>query len=152
MPYLAGVRQRGITSNALTSLLVDKLLTMTNVQSIGFTAFVAALSLQCATPGGRCMDSETCCLQSHPGNPAACGFTDAEAAIILAAAATATSVLATSSEGDDPDEGWRQHCIDNYVRCKSQKKPRWVGPCYDCLRNCEGQHQWPYELCSQSKR
>lgn len=99
------------------------------------------------------MDSETCCLQAHPGNPAACGLTDAEAATILAASGAAMAILATSDsptstgEEDDADDGWRRHCIDNYVRCKSQKKPRWVGDCYACIRHCEGQRQWPFGQC-----
>jgi hypothetical protein len=53
---------------------------------------------------------------------------------------------------DDPDEGWREHCRDNYVLCRDQKKPRWVGDCYACFRNCEGQKQWPFDLCHPKRR
>lgn len=112
-----------------------------------FPVLVAVLALRCATAGPNCLDSETCCLQAHPGNPAACGLTSAEAASILAAGAATTATLATSdAEDDDSDEGWRQHCVETYVLCKSQK-PRWVGRCYDCLRFCEGQRQWPFGKC-----
>ncbi|WP_240360247.1 hypothetical protein [Pyxidicoccus caerfyrddinensis] len=83
-------------------------------------------------------------MQRNPGNPEACGMSAAEAVVILAAAAATT---ATTEADDDSDEGWRQHCIDTYVRCKTQEKPRWVGDCYACLRNCEGQRQWPFDLC-----
>lgn len=93
-----------------------------------------------------CPDTETCCVQAHPGNPEACGLSAAEAAAILTGAAGAELATSAMSE-DDSDEGWRQHCIDNYVRCKSQKKPRWVGNCYECFRNCEGQRQWPFAAC-----
>ena len=99
-----------------------------------------------------CMDSVTCCVQRNPGNSEACGLTASEAAAILAAGAAVTAAtLSTTDEEDDPDEGWRQHCIDTYVLCKSQSKPRWVGDCYACLRNCEGQRQWPFSLCYRGR-
>lgn len=53
---------------------------------------------------------------------------------------------------DDPDTGWKQHCIDTYVLCRGQKKPRWVGDCYACFRNCEGQKQWPFDSCYPARR
>lgn len=40
---------------------------------------------------------------------------------------------------------WKQDCIRNYVYCKT--KPDWAGPCYACLRRCEGQQQWPFSMC-----
>ncbi|QAT88736.1 hypothetical protein EJ065_7211 [Corallococcus coralloides] len=109
-------------------------------------ALCSVLTTGCAT--ATCIDSETCCVEAHPGNPAACGLTDAEAAALLGTAAVgAAAVGATLKELDDPNEGWRQHCIDRYVQCKDSKKPRWLGDCYACLRNCEGQKQWPFDLC-----
>jgi hypothetical protein len=30
------------------------------------------------------------------------------------------------------------------ARCKQEK---WVGNCYDCIRRCEGQHEWPQDMC-----
>jgi hypothetical protein len=39
---------------------------------------------------------------------------------------------------------WKQVCIQNFVRCEDEG---WSGPCYDCLRNCEGQHKWPRDWC-----
>ncbi|WP_223752158.1 hypothetical protein [Myxococcus sp. XM-1-1-1] len=56
-----------------------------------------------------------------------------------------------SEEKGDPDEGWKQQCMDLYVLCKDQKKPRWTGDCYACFRNCEGQRQWPFNLCRQGR-
>jgi hypothetical protein len=59
---------------------------------------------------------------------------------------------ALEEETDDPDEGWREHCRDTYVLCRDQKKPRWVGTCYECFRWCEGQRQWPFTMCWQKRR
>jgi hypothetical protein len=28
---------------------------------------------------------------------------------------------------------------------------KWTGPCYDCFRRCEGQHQWPEDWCFDPK-
>ncbi|MBZ4374552.1 hypothetical protein K8612_23095 [Corallococcus sp. AS-1-6] len=109
-------------------------------------ALCSVLTTGCAT--ATCIDSETCCVEAHPGNPAACGLTDAEAAALVGTAAIgAAAVGATLKELDEPNEGWRQHCIDRYVQCKDSKKPRWLGDCYACLRYCEGQKQWPFDLC-----
>lgn len=107
------------------------------------------VALGCASV--PCSDSETCCVQTHPGNPEACGLSAAEAAAILAGAAGAELATSATTSEDDPDEGWRQHCIDTYVLCRSQKKPRWVGDCYECFRNCEGQRQWPFAQCHRGR-
>ncbi|WP_434387043.1 hypothetical protein [Melittangium boletus] len=39
---------------------------------------------------------------------------------------------------------WKQLCIKNFVRCEEEG---WSGSCYDCLRQCEGQYQWPSDWC-----
>ncbi|AKF82580.1 hypothetical protein MFUL124B02_28860 [Myxococcus fulvus 124B02] len=98
-----------------------------------------------------CMDTVTCCLQRSAGNPEACGLTAAEASKYISTAIALDASGEKSEEKDDPDEGWKQHCIDVYVQCKDQKKPRWVGDCYACFRNCEGQRQWPFDLCHPRK-
>jgi hypothetical protein len=36
-------------------------------------------------------------------------------------------------------------CIGTYVKCIEQ---RWTGHCYNCMRYCQGQHQWPLQLCA----
>jgi hypothetical protein len=28
---------------------------------------------------------------------------------------------------------------------------RWTGNCHDCLRRCEGQHEWPSDMCKPRK-
>ncbi|WNG31295.1 hypothetical protein F0U62_01540 [Cystobacter fuscus] len=98
----------------------------------------------------------TCCIQKHPYDPVgACGATAADieeaigAGVVIGVGVMIENALQEGAgEGvDDPDEGWREHCRDTYVRCRGQKKPRWVGRCDDCFRWCEGQHQWPYHMC-----
>jgi hypothetical protein len=109
----------------------------------------------------------TCCIQKHPYDPAgACGATAADieeaigAGVVIGAGAMVENALQRRTdegadegeEADDPDEGWREHCRDLFVQCRDQKKPRWVGNCYDCFRWCEGQHQWPFQMCWQKTR
>jgi len=101
--------------------------------------------------------SMNCCIKKYPLTPAeSCGATAADITEVLssakalddAAQAAKDATQAKAKEGeDDPDEGWREHCRDMYVLCRDQKKPRWVGPCDDCLRNCHGQRQWPFHWC-----
>ncbi len=122
------------------------------------TTLLAQATATDCRPGDSTM---VCCIKKHPYDPAgACGAiaSDIEDAI-KAGAKVETALQRGTDEGagegaesDDPDEGWREHCRDTYVLCKSQKKPRWVGPCYDCFRLCEGQHQWPFQMCWQKAR
>ncbi|HYO55696.1 hypothetical protein [Archangium sp.] len=49
--------------------------------------------------------------------------------------------------GDD----WREQCNVLYRQCKTWNwgtKKGWN--CYECFRNCEGQHEWPFHLCGPS--
>lgn len=104
--------------------------------------------------------SMNCCIKKYPLTPAeSCGATAADIAEAFrgakalndAAKAAESSAKATTGE-DDPDEGWREHCQDMYVLCRDQKKPRWEGPCDDCLRNCHGQKQWPFHWCHPKEK
>jgi hypothetical protein len=98
----------------------------------------------------------TCCIKKYPYDPVgACGATASDIAEALKTGSTFENALQRRSdegageeeEGDDPDEGWQDHCRDTYVQCKSQMNPRWKGDCYACFRLCEGQRQWPFHLC-----
>ena len=109
----------------------------------------------------ECDNSMTCCIKKFPLDPAgACGASTADIQAAVAAGVVMGTVLQRRADdgagegekADDPDEGWQEHCRDNYVLCKSQKKPQWIGPCYDCLRLCEGQRQWPFHMCWQKAR
>jgi hypothetical protein len=98
-----------------------------------------------------CMDTETCCLQRNPGNPEACGMSASEAAAILAATAaamgSATEVWDDSHNASLPE--WKQRCIRNYGDCQDRG---WTGSCYDCLRYCEGQQEWPDDKCHPQRK
>lgn len=111
---------------------------------------LAALSLGCATIA---MDTETDCIQRHPGMPEACGLTASEAAVIMAAGVGATGTHGQAEGWDDSHNAelpeWKRRCIRAYGDCKDNE---WVGPCYECLRYCEGQHEWPAKMCSPRKR
>lgn len=102
--------------------------------------------------------SMNCCIKKFPLTPAeSCGATAAdiadalEGAKVLNEATQATEPEATKKpkEEGDPDEGYRQHCIDMFVLCQHRK---WTGNCHDCLRYCQGQKQWPFHLCGGGTR
>ena len=86
-----------------------------------------------------------CCIKKHPGDPAgACGATQSEVDQVLRA-------VRAGSDADDDDYSnnsslpeWKQDCIRNYNRCLDRG---WIGKCDDCLRRCEGQHEWPRDMC-----
>ncbi|MBE4753678.1 hypothetical protein G4177_36580 [Corallococcus sp. ZKHCc1 1396] len=98
------------------------------------------------------MDTETDCIQRHPGVPEACGLTTAEAAAIMAAGvgATGTHTGSNAEEYDDahnanlPD--WKRRCIQLYGDCQTQD---WIGAksCFACFERCQGQHIWPFNRC-----
>lgn len=62
----------------------------------------------------------------------------------------------TEDEGVDTDDfannaqlpEWKQRCIKGFVECQNKG---WTGNCYECLRRCEGQRDWPIGMCSPSK-
>jgi len=103
--------------------------------------------------------SVNCCVKKFPLTPEqSCGIPAAEAAALLKTmemaneaaeeeAAAEKDAATKEATQDDPDEGWREHCRDSYVQCRDQRKPRWVGDCHACFRYCEGQRQWPFDLC-----
>ncbi|ATB48667.1 lipoprotein [Corallococcus macrosporus DSM 14697] len=139
-----------------------------NTMLIGLTALSLGCSSSATGSVGRrdmghrdayalasCTDTVSCCIQRNPGVPEACGLTAGEAAAHLAAMDAAMKRANEREDGeedDDADEGWKEHCRDTYVLCRDAKKPRWDGDCYACFRYCEGQRQWPYEMCSRDRR
>ncbi|RKG73584.1 hypothetical protein D7V88_36225 [Corallococcus terminator] len=95
----------------------------------------------------------SCCVKQHPLSPVdSCGASEAEALAVLTILKTAYEA---SRLAEDVEDGlaqlpeWKQVCIRNYVDCKNQG---WKGGCYDCLRYCEGQHEWPFRACSPDRR
>jgi hypothetical protein len=130
---------------------------------------VAALALGCSStahsPASRrdyyaqanCTDTVTCCVQRNPGAPEACGLSASEAASLMAGAkaagrAAAQTDSATQEWNDSHNAAlpeWKRECIRFYGDCKDS---RFSGPCYDCLRRCEGQQSWPFEMCRPRKQ
>ncbi len=123
---------------------------------------VATASLGCASSAtstasrrdtyalASCTDTVSCCIQRNPGMPEMCGLTASEAAAhtaTLNAAMRRAQDTSKGEEDDGADDGWREHCTEQYVRCRDQKKPRWIGDCYACFRYCEGQREWPFRDC-----
>jgi hypothetical protein len=93
----------------------------------------------------------TCCIKKHPYDPAgACGATASDIEQALKSV-RADDDIATMTM-DDEDEfannkdlpEWQQRCIKAYVTCQNAG---WMGKCDDCLRYCEGQHEWPIRKC-----
>ncbi|WP_141593667.1 hypothetical protein [Myxococcus sp. AB056] len=139
--------------------------------ALGLSCLLATMSLGCSssatgTVGRRdmgrrdayalasCTDTVSCCIQRNPGVPDACGLTAAEAAAYVGtmdAAMKRANEKAEEEEDDDADDGWKEHCINTYVACRDEKKPRWQGDCYACFRLCEGQKQWPFHECRKRK-
>jgi len=129
---------------------------------------LAALALGCSnsahSPASRrdsyaqatCTDTVTCCLQRNPGAPEACGLSASEAASLMAGAKAAGRAAAetdgATQEWDDSHNAalpeWKRECIRFYGDCREGKLS---GPCYDCLRRCEGQQEWPISMCRPRK-
>jgi hypothetical protein len=122
---------------------------------------IAALALGCSSSAhstasrrdyyaqATCTDTVSCCVQRNPGNPEACGLSASEAATLMAGAKAASDAIA---EWDDSHNAnlpeWKRRCIRNYGDCKDGL---FSGPCYDCLRRCEGQQDWPVNMCRPTK-
>jgi hypothetical protein len=111
-----------------------------------YTSSRPVVLAQAATMDCRPSDSTmTCCIKKHPQDPVgACGATQSEVDQVL-------RVVRAGSDADDDDYSnnaslpeWKQDCIRKYNRCQDRK---WTGKCDDCLRRCEGQHEWPRDMC-----
>lgn len=127
---------------------------------------IAALVLGCSSsahsPVSRrdyfaqatCADSVSCCVQRNPGAPEACGLSASEAASLMAGAKAAGSAAAgdAAQEWDDSHNAalpeWKRRCIRAYGDCKDAI---YSGPCYHCFRLCEGQQEWPVDVCRPRK-
>lgn len=114
-----------------------------------------------------CWDTVSCCVQRNPLTAVeSCGADPAKVAGILKAVerlyatahpgtkAAAEADVAEVEQGDDwtsitnlPE--WKQRCIKFWNTCKNKG---WTGSCTDCLRYCEGQHEWPTHMCGPPTR
>ena len=91
----------------------------------------------------------TCCVQRNPGAPEACGLSVSEAASLMVGAKAASD----AAQGWDDSHNaalpeWKRRCIQAYGDCQEFG---WTGSCYDCLRYCEGQQEWPSDKCYRRK-
>jgi hypothetical protein len=112
--------------------------------------FAAGAAAALCHPGET---SVACCIRKFPLSPIeSCAATEVEALEVLnglrmayeAAKKAGGTADDFANNADLPE--WKQECISNYVACKSE--PDWTGPCYACLRRCEGQQRWPFAMCS----
>lgn len=114
----------------------------------------AATSTSCR-PGDPTV---TCCIKKYPLSPAeSCAASSAEILETLMAMEAAFQAT-RHTEGDDEEAddfannadlpAWKQRCIKYFVDCRNQ---RWSGNCYDCIRRCEGQQDWPFGMCAPVK-
>ncbi|MFY0573374.1 hypothetical protein ACN28S_02510 [Cystobacter fuscus] len=115
------------------------------ISRIWIAVLVGGLVSGCAAaivcrPGESTVD---CCIKKHP-------LTAIENCI--ASRSDILRVLRDISLKIDDEEfennkdlpEWKQICIKKFVLCADEG---WDGPCYDCLRYCEGQHEWPTDRC-----
>ncbi len=110
--------------------------------------------------------SMVCCIKKFPLTPLeSCGATAVEVAEVLNGvkvlneATQAPEGGATSGDGVKEGEDefannahlpeWKQRCIRAYNDCINDG---WTGNCHDCLRYCEGQHEWPTRTCAPPRK
>jgi hypothetical protein len=117
-----------------------------------------------------CWDTVSCCVERNPFTALeSCGADPMRVAEILKALAevyatlesTPTTEAAQTEGGTEAAQtgdqaeaagrvpGWKRKCITMYVKCQNQG---WVGNCYDCIRRCEGQHEWPEDMCYDPRK
>jgi hypothetical protein len=106
-----------------------------------------------------CQPGETsvaCCIRKFPLSPVeSCAATEAEALKVLSVLKTAYEAVKAAEDEEDgfannldlPE--WKQRCIRSYVDCKNEG---WMGSCYQCLRYCEGQQEWPFNQCRKRRK
>jgi hypothetical protein len=107
---------------------------------------VAGLVSGCAAviacrPGDSTVD---CCIKKYPLSPLEnCNASPPDVIRVLR---DISSIIHMAEELEDTKDlpKWKQECISNYVSCVDDS---WGGPCYDCLRRCEGQQKWPADMC-----
>lgn len=106
--------------------------------------------------------SMVCCIKKFPLTPVeSCGAAAVEVAEVLNGAKVLNEATKPAEQettnGQENDEfahnanlpEWKQRCIRAYSQCQDDG---WTGSCHDCLRRCEGQHEWPTAMCGPRKR
>jgi len=113
-----------------------------------YTSSRPVILAQAATMDCRPGDSTmTCCIKKHPQDPiGSCGATQSEVDQVLRAVRTGSDANDFANNESLPE--WKQECIRYYNDCQNKG---WTGNCHDCLRRCEGQHEWPFSMCDERK-
>jgi hypothetical protein len=124
--------------------------------SAGCSAGAHAVSGPLAPSALDCRPGESstvCCIKKFPLTPVeSCGASLAEVDRVLSdmsAALHAAQALEDDFAHNAHLPEWKQLCIKGFVTCKNEG---WTGSCYDCLRRCEGQQEWPAEMCGPRKK
>jgi hypothetical protein len=117
------------------------------------TNLAQSLAVDCR-PGDS---SVVCCIKKFPTTAReSCGATASEVAAVLNGARVLHQAAKAEEEKENTDDfannahlpEWKQECIRSYVDCKNEG---WTGSCYDCLRTCEGQREWPRSKCRERR-
>lgn len=88
--------------------------------------------------------SMVCCIKKFPLSPVeSCAAAPSEILDVLNGLKMAMDAGDFANNANLPE--WKQRCIRSFVECQDKK---WTGSCYDCLRRCEGQRDWPTGMCS----
>ncbi|HZI08745.1 MAG TPA: hypothetical protein VE153_00070 [Myxococcus sp.] len=113
-----------------------------------------ALAVDCK-PGES---SVVCCIKKFPTTATeSCGATASEVADVLNSARALNQAAKAEEAAEDADDfannadlpDWKQACIRRYVDCQNEG---WTGNCYDCIRFCEGQREWPFSKCRERRK
>lgn len=94
--------------------------------------------------------SLVCCIKKFPFTPVeSCAAAPADIFEALNGLKMAIDDGEFANNANLPE--WKQRCIKSFVNCIDSK---WTGNCYNCMRSCEGQREWPVRACkpSASKR
>jgi hypothetical protein len=126
--------------------------------TVNSTTYLAQSVVADCRPGDSSM---VCCIKKFPRTPVeSCGATAAEAAEVLNGVKVLNEATQPTADGTAQEEGddefahnahlpeWKQRCIRAYSQCQDDA---WTGSCHDCLRRCEGQHEWPTTMCGPRK-
>jgi hypothetical protein len=104
----------------------------------GFVSGCAAAMV--CRPGDSTVD---CCVKKYPLSALdSCTATPSDMLRVLRQISLRLDDEEFDNNKDLPE--WKQICIQKYVRCMDEG---WGTPCYDCIRSCEGQHEWPEDRC-----
>ena len=106
---------------------------------IGGLASGCAAAIACR-PGDSTVD---CCIKKYPLSPLE-NCTASRSDVLRVMREMTLRIEDEEFENNKDLPEWKQVCIKNFVRCQDEG---WRGPCYDCIRRCEGQHEWPEAMC-----